>query len=156
MAAGDGTDHPLDRDGVCGCDRDGRARSRRLPYGVDRHWLVRAYPFIVAIAFGFSILIGAIYELFRIHAGPVVDTVKVAARLQAHCEEAGRPLLMSGELVCLLPEGTDVLVEPLGPTELRGRAAPIEVFAVARRWSGGSWNRSRTIPVRHVQEFPLA
>ncbi|HEY2246769.1 MAG TPA: hypothetical protein VGH70_04945, partial [Bradyrhizobium sp.] len=77
MAAGDGTDHPLDRDGVCGCDRDGRARSRRLPYGVDRHWLVRAYPFIVAIAFGFSILIGAIYELFRIHAGPVVDTVKV-------------------------------------------------------------------------------
>jgi adenylate cyclase len=82
-----------------------------------------------------------------IHAGPVVisecgdsrrqvayfgDTVNVAARLQAHCKEAGKRLLLSGELVSLLPEATDFRVEPLGPTELRGRAAPIEVFAVAR------------------------
>src|SRR5262249_12598048 len=29
------------------------------PYGVDRRWLLNALPFIVAIAFGFSILIGA-------------------------------------------------------------------------------------------------
>jgi hypothetical protein len=118
------------------------------PYGVAGRWLVSDFPFIVAIAFALSILIGAIYELVRIHAGPVVisecgdsrrqvayfgDTVNVAARLQAHCKEAGRRLLVSGALVRLLPEGTDVLVEPLGPTELRGRAAPIEVFAVARR-----------------------
>ena len=83
-----------------------------------------------------------------IHAGPVVisecgdshrevayfgDTMNVAARLQAHCKEAGRRLLVSGELVSLLPDATDFLVEPLGPTELRGRAAPVEVFAVARR-----------------------
>jgi adenylate cyclase len=83
-----------------------------------------------------------------IHAGPVVisecgdsrrqvayfgDTVNVAARLQAHCKEAGRRLLVSGELVHLLPSGSDLLIEPLGPTELRGRAAPVEVFAVARR-----------------------
>ncbi len=83
-----------------------------------------------------------------IHAGPVVisecgdsrrqiayfgDTVNVAARLQAHCKDAGRRLLVSGELVSLLPDATDFLVEPLGPTELRGRAAPVEVFAVARR-----------------------
>ncbi len=83
-----------------------------------------------------------------IHAGSVVisecgdsrrqvayfgDTVNVAARLQAHCKEAGRRLLVSGELVSLLPDATDFLVESLGPTELRGRAAPVEVFAVARR-----------------------
>jgi len=83
-----------------------------------------------------------------IHAGPVVisecgdsrrqiayfgDTVNVAARLQAHCKDAGRRLLVSGELVSLLPDATDFLVEPLGPTELRGRAAPVEVFGVARR-----------------------
>jgi adenylate cyclase len=83
-----------------------------------------------------------------IHAGPVVisecgdsrrqvayfgDTVNVAARLQAHCKEAGRRLLVSGELVRLLPDAPDFLVEPLGATELRGRAAPVEVFAVARR-----------------------
>jgi len=237
------------------------------PYGVDRHWLVNDLPFIVAIAFAFSIQIGVIYELIRlvggrvlvnfilgryrrpvreqrvllfldlagsttlaeqmgelrvqdlltrfffdideaivthggevhayvgdevivtwpvgarprrsyvdaffaiedriaalagrykrefglvpefragIHAGPVVisecgdshrevayfgDTMNVAARLQAHCKEAGRRLLVSGELVRLLPDATDFLVEPLGPTELRGRAAPVEVFAVAR------------------------
>ena len=35
--------------------------------------------------------------------------------------------------VSLLPDATDFLVEPLGATELRGRAAPVEVFAVARR-----------------------
>ena len=66
-----------------------------------------------------------------IHAGPVVisecgdsrrqvayfgDTVNVAARLQAHCKEAGRRLLVSAEVVRLLPDATDVLVEPLGPT----------------------------------------
>jgi len=92
-----------------------------------------------------------------IHAGPVVisecgdsrpqvayfgDTVNVAARLQAHCKEAGRPLLVSGELVRLLPERTDVLVEPLGPTALRGRAAPIEVFAVARRKAAQTGTRA--------------
>jgi adenylate cyclase len=82
-----------------------------------------------------------------IHAGPVVisecgdsrrqvayfgDTVNVAARLQAHCKEAGRRLLVSGELVRLLPAGADLLVEPLGPTELRGRAASVEVFSITR------------------------
>jgi class 3 adenylate cyclase len=238
------------------------------PYGVGRHWLLNDLPFIVAIAFGFSILIGAIYELIRlvggrvlvnfilgryrrpvreqrvllfldlagsttlaeqmgevrvqdlltrfffdideafvthggevhayvgdevivtwpvgarprrssidaffaiedriaalaerykhefglvpefragIHAGPVVisecgdshrevayfgDTMNVAARLQAHCKEAGRRLLVSGELVSLLPEMGDLIVEPLGATALRGRAAPVEVFAIARR-----------------------
>lgn len=82
-----------------------------------------------------------------IHAGPVVisqcgdsrrqvayfgDTVNVAARLQAHCKEAGRRLLVSGELLQLLPTESDLLVEPLGPTELRGRSTPVEVFGVAR------------------------
>jgi class 3 adenylate cyclase len=60
------------------------------------------------------------------------DTVNVAARLQAHCKEAGRPLLVSGELCRLLPSGTDLAVEALGPTRLRGRAAPIEIFAITR------------------------
>jgi class 3 adenylate cyclase len=237
------------------------------PHGVEDHWLASDYPFIVAIAFGISILIGAIYELIRliggrvllnvilgryrratreervllfldlagsttlaeqmgelrvqdlltrfffdidaaivahggevhayvgdevivtwpvgagperapvdcvfaiqdriaalagryrrefgvvpefragIHAGPVVisqcgdsrrqvayfgDTVNVAARLQAHCKDVGRGLLVSGELARLLPTGDDLIVDALGPTQLRGRAAPIDIFAVAR------------------------
>ncbi|WP_342712370.1 adenylate/guanylate cyclase domain-containing protein [Bradyrhizobium sp. B124] len=84
------------------------------------------------------------------HAGPVVigecgdsrrqiayfgDTVNVTARLQAHCKEAGRPLLISGELLRLLPSDLDFFIEPLGSTQLRGRAASIDIFAVTRRAS---------------------
>lgn len=60
------------------------------------------------------------------------DTVNVAARLQAHCKDVSRPLLVSGDLLRLLRPGHDWLVEALGPTRLRGRAAPIEVYAIER------------------------
>jgi adenylate cyclase len=88
-----------------------------------------------------------------IHAGPVVisecgdsrrqvayfgDTVNVAARLQAHCKEAGRPLLVSGALVRLLPAADDLAIDALGPTQLRGRAAPLDVFAVGSVPAGDS------------------
>jgi len=81
------------------------------------------------------------------HAGPVVisecgdsrrqiayfgDTVNVTARLQQHCKEVGRPLLISGELLRLLPPGNDLDITPLGSTQLRGRTAPVEIFSVAR------------------------
>ena len=84
------------------------------------------------------------------HAGPVVvsecgnshrqvayfgDTMNVAARLQGLCKEEGRALLVSGELLRLSKPAADLVVEALGPTQLRGRAAPIDVFAVARRAS---------------------
>lgn len=84
------------------------------------------------------------------HAGPVVigecgdsrrqiayfgDTVNVTARLQAHCKEAGRPLLISGELLRLLPPDHDFGIAPLGSTQLRGRAAATDIFAVTRRAS---------------------
>lgn len=63
------------------------------------------------------------------------DTVNVTARLQAHCKETSRPLLISGELLRLLPSEQDFVIEPLGSTQLRGRAASIDIFAVARRAS---------------------
>ncbi|MBA2397571.1 MAG: adenylate/guanylate cyclase domain-containing protein [Bradyrhizobium sp.] len=83
-----------------------------------------------------------------LHAGPVVisecgnsrrqlayfgDTVNVTARLQEYCKEAGRNLLVSGDLLRHVRPNPDVLIEPLGPAQLRGRAAAIEVFAVQRR-----------------------
>jgi class 3 adenylate cyclase len=83
-----------------------------------------------------------------LHAGPVVisecgnsrrqlayfgDTVNVTARLQEYCKEAGRNLLVSADLLSHLRPNPDVLIEPLGPAQLRGRAAAIEVFAVQRR-----------------------
>ena len=61
------------------------------------------------------------------------DTMNVTARLQALCKDAGRTLLVSGDLLRLVEPITDLIVEPLGPTQLRGRAAPIEVFSVRRR-----------------------
>jgi class 3 adenylate cyclase len=82
-----------------------------------------------------------------LHAGPVVisecgesrpqvayfgDTMNVTARLQERCKEAGRNLLVSGDLLRLLDPGKDFAIEPLGPTQLRGRKAEVEVFAVAR------------------------
>jgi adenylate cyclase len=82
------------------------------------------------------------------HTGPVVisecgdsrrqvayfgDTVNVTARLQEHCKEAGRALLVSADLLRLVRPGSDLVVEALGPTQLRGRAAAVEVFAVERR-----------------------
>jgi class 3 adenylate cyclase len=83
-----------------------------------------------------------------LHAGPVVisecgdsrrqvayfgDTMNVTARLQEHCKEVGRALLVSGDLLRLVGPHSDLVVEALGPTQLRGRAAPVEVFSVERR-----------------------
>jgi class 3 adenylate cyclase len=82
------------------------------------------------------------------HAGPVVisecgdshrqvayfgDTMNVAARLQGLCKERQRDLLVSGELLRLSNPAPELVIEALGPTQLRGRAAPVEVFAVERR-----------------------
>ena len=61
------------------------------------------------------------------------DTVNVAARLQEHCKVAGRALLVSADLLSLVQPGKDLVVEALGPTQLRGRSAAVEVFAVERR-----------------------
>ena len=120
---------------------------------------------IAALAGQYESEFGLVPE-FRagIHAGTVVisecgdsrrqvayfgDTVNVAARLQAHCKEAGRPLLVSGELLRLLPAGNDLLVDALGPTRLRGRAAPIEIFALARRDQEAHWAfRSSALPAK--------
>lgn len=83
-----------------------------------------------------------------LHAGPVVisecgnsrrqlayfgDTVNVTARLQEYCKEAGRNLLVSADLLSQMRPKPDILIEPLGPAQFRGRAAAIEVFAVQRR-----------------------
>jgi adenylate cyclase len=86
-----------------------------------------------------------------LHAGPVVisecgdshrqvaffgDTMNVTARLQALCKEFRRPLLVSGDFLRLLDPGKllldGLIVESMGRTQLRGRAAMMEVFVVER------------------------
>ncbi|MDE5453346.1 adenylate/guanylate cyclase domain-containing protein [Bradyrhizobium sp. CSA112] len=61
------------------------------------------------------------------------DTVNVAARLQEHCKEAGRNLLVSADLLRHMKLKPTFAIEGLGEIRLRGRAAAIEVFAVERR-----------------------
>jgi len=61
------------------------------------------------------------------------DTVNVTARLQEHCKEAGRDLLVSADLLRFIKLKPAFATEALGEVRLRGRAAAIEVFAVARR-----------------------
>ena len=58
----------------------------------------------------------------------VGDTVNLAARLEAHTKTAKRPILIDSATRRALPAGD--AVEPLGAVEIRGLAAPVEVFAV--------------------------
>jgi len=60
------------------------------------------------------------------------DAVNVAARLQEHCKETGRALLVSADLLRAADPAAELVIEALGPTQLRGRVAPINVFAVER------------------------
>lgn len=56
------------------------------------------------------------------------DTVNLAARLEAHTKVAGRPILVDGATRAGL-DGS-IAARPLGPVEVRGRRAAVEVFAV--------------------------
>jgi class 3 adenylate cyclase len=82
-----------------------------------------------------------------LHAGPVVisecgdshrqiaffgDTLNVTARLRELCKQVGRPLLVSADLLARVRAGPNLRVEALGGTELRGRLAAVQVFAIER------------------------
>ena len=104
-----------------------------------------------------------------LHAGPVVisecgdsrrqvayfgDTMNVAARLQEYCKQAGRALLVSGDLLRLVDPGRDLVVESLGPIALRGRAAAIEVFAVERRSPPPTGSHGNQVPTSSPEPSP--
>ena len=56
------------------------------------------------------------------------DTVNVAARLETHTKVANRAILIDGATRKALGEG--VQVEALGPVEIKGKSAPVEIFSV--------------------------
>ena len=56
------------------------------------------------------------------------DTVNLAARLEAHTKVAQRAILIDPATCVAL--GGRIPVEPLGATSFRGKAAPVEVYAV--------------------------
>jgi len=57
------------------------------------------------------------------------DTVNLAARLETQTKAAGRPILIDRATREGLPPA--IAVEALGPVTIRGKAAPVDVFAVA-------------------------
>jgi class 3 adenylate cyclase len=58
----------------------------------------------------------------------VGDTVNLAARLEAHTKEARRPVLLDGATREAL--AADAPVDALGEIQLKGKAAPVAVFAL--------------------------
>jgi len=58
----------------------------------------------------------------------VGDTVNLAARLETHTKEAQRPILVDQATRAGLP--ADAAVELLGDVQLKGKAAPVQVFAL--------------------------
>lgn len=83
-----------------------------------------------------------------VHAGPVVttwvglakielafhgDTLNAAARIQSATEAHGTDLLVSVPAFELMEDTGDFEVREVGPVELRGRAEPVELYAISVR-----------------------
>jgi len=81
-----------------------------------------------------------------LHAGPVItgeigdlkrdivfhgDVMNTASRLEQATRDLDRPFLVSSDALDRLVGTEGYAVEALGPRTLRGRAAPVEVYAVA-------------------------
>lgn len=60
------------------------------------------------------------------------DVLNTAARIQGLCNQHGEELLISEYLVKALPASAEFAFRAMGPMQLRGRQAPVEVYAVRR------------------------
>ena len=56
------------------------------------------------------------------------DTVNLASRLETHTKVANRAILIESATRKALPKSVEI--EALGPVEIKGKAAPVEVFSV--------------------------
>jgi class 3 adenylate cyclase len=74
------------------------------------------------------IIMGHIGSKHRLSYTVIGDTVNVAARLEAATKEHRRPILVSEDVA--RSAGQTVPVEEIGALSLKGRAAPVRVFAV--------------------------
>src|SRR5262249_24489182 len=95
-----------------------------------------------------------------LHAGPVItgeigdikrdivfhgDVMNTAARIEQATRDLRRAFLVSAEALDRLAGTERYAFEPLGSHALRGRAAPVEIYAVAGGGGGGGgrWRCSR-------------
>jgi class 3 adenylate cyclase len=87
-----------------------------------------------ALAMGVGIATGDVFAGYtgtieRATYTCVGDTVNLAARLEAHTKQAGRPILIDGATHAAL-EGR-VACDALGAVQLKGKSQQVDVFAVA-------------------------
>lgn len=78
-----------------------------------------------------EIVAGEIGDLRR-EIAYVGDTLNVAARLLEAAKTLHRDILVSADLLDAVPRPPDLRAEPLPTLELRGRNAPLEIFALSR------------------------
>ena len=64
------------------------------------------------------------------------DVLNTAARIQALCNQYGAELLISEHLLKALPLCAEFTFNAIGTVQLRGRQAPVEVYAVRRTAPG--------------------
>jgi adenylate cyclase len=64
------------------------------------------------------------------------DTVNLASRLEAHTKIASRAILIDGATRKALPERVEI--EALGPVEIKGKSAPVDVFSGSRLERAGT------------------
>jgi class 3 adenylate cyclase len=57
------------------------------------------------------------------------DVVNLASRLEAHTKAAQRPILIDGATRAAL--GAGIAVDALGPVQVKGRSAPVDVYSVS-------------------------
>ena len=60
------------------------------------------------------------------------DTINTAARIEQYCKDAGRSLLISGDLLSSMILPHDWKPERIGQIQLRGRSREIDLFGIAR------------------------
>ena len=78
-----------------------------------------------------EIVAGEIGDLRR-EIAYVGDTLNVAARLLDAAKTAGRDVLVSADLLKSMPLPPDLRAAPLPVLAVRGRRAPLEIFALER------------------------
>ena len=104
---------------------------------------------------GFERAFGAVPRLHAaLHAGPVItgevggsrrsivyhgDVMNTTSRIEQATRDLGRQFLVSGDALERLTNLDAFIRVDLGPQRLRGRAAPIQLYAVER---GDAWNNA--------------
>lgn len=98
------------------------------------HHYERLYGFVPEFKAG-----GNIGEVTGVEVGEIKreiafhgDVLNTAARIQALCNQYGEELLISEYLLNALPSSAEFTFKAMGTMQLRGRQAPVEVYALSR------------------------